>query len=174
MHKAVHFWMVTLLSGLFGGLLVFILLFTFNLLIDRSFSLIFFIVYLAPLFVLWFSVSWLRDSFGQEVISFRQGFFTAALTGIVLTAIMSLAIYYVYSHLNYPALQQRTVLLETELMQSGNMEGLTQKKQLVQQLMSPKNLALFFTWVNLALLPFYAFFIAIFAKRKNRYLDESL
>jgi ABC-type multidrug transport system fused ATPase/permease subunit len=174
MHKAVHFWMVTLLSGFFGGLLVFILLFTFNLLINKSFSLIFMIVYLAPLFVLWFSVSWLRDSFGKEVISFRQGFFTAALTGIILTAIMSLAIYYVYSHLNYPALEHRTILLETELMQVGNMEDLSQKKQLVKQLMSPENLALFFTWVNLILLPFYAFFIAIFAKRKNRYLDESL
>jgi hypothetical protein len=172
MHKAVHFWLVTLVSGFFGGLLVFVLLITLNLLIDNSFSLFFLTVYLAPLFVMWFSVRWLRDYFGCGKISFRQGFITAVITGIVLTVVMSLSIYCVYSHFNYPAINQRTIVLESELLQAVNSHELQYRKNLVQRLMSPKNLAFFFMLVNFFLLPFYTIFIAIFAKRNNKYLNE--
>ncbi len=174
MYKTLHFWLVAPLSGLFGGLLVFVLLFTFNLLLDRSFSLIYVMVYLFPLFIMWYATAVIRDRFGMGVISFRQAFFFSAFTGIITAFVMSVVIYYVYTHLNAPALQYRANQLEAELLQSAIHGDLQEKKSMVRSLMNPRQLALYFGMLNLILMPVFALFIAIFAKRKNRYLDESL
>jgi hypothetical protein len=174
MYKTLHFWLVAFLSGLFGGLLVFVLLFTFNLLIDKSFSLVYVMVYLFPLFIMWYATVLLRDRFGMGVISFWQALFFSALTGFICALVMSAAIYYVYTHLNAPALQHRANQLEAGLLQSAIEGNLQEKKNLVRNLMSPQQLAKYFGLLNLILLLPYALFIAIFARRKNRFLDESI
>ncbi len=173
MHKTIHFWLVILLSGLFGGLLIFVLLFTFNLLLDSYFSFLYLFIYLSPLVVMHFATTRLRDYFGQGVISFRQAFTTSFFTGLITALVISLTIYFVYAHLNSPALEQRFSLLESEISQQGSPDDIRHKRQMLRSLIHPKSMAIYFGVVNLLLLPLYAFLIAIFAKRKNRYLDPA-
>lgn len=173
MYKNVHFWVVIFLSGLFGGLLIFVLLFTFNLLLNSYFSFLYLFIYLSPLVVMHFATTRLRDFFGQGVMSMKQAFVTAFSAGFLSALVMSLTIYFVYAYLNSPALEHRFSTLEAEMLRQGNMEELRQKRQLLRSLINPKSMAIYFGAVNLLLLPLYAFLIAIFAKRKNKYLDPA-
>jgi hypothetical protein len=174
MYKNWQFWVVGSFTGFFGGLLTFLILFLVNLLVVKEYSYLYVAVYIAPAFFYWYACIRLRNHYAQGVLSFGSGFRLSLLTGIILTAIMSAAIYFVYLYLNNPTLEFRINRIETELISKEASSGLgkiNSTRQFVRELMTPKYLAILQATVNLALLPVFALIIAIFARRKNRYLD---
>lgn len=169
-----QFWVVGSFTGFFGGLLTFLILFLVNLLVIKEYSYLYLAVYLAPAFFYWFASIRLRDRYADGVLGFGGSFRLSMLTGFILTAVMSVAIYFVYEYLNNPTLEFRVNRIETEMIAESARSGLEQinaNRQYVRELMTPKYLAILQATVNLALIPVYAFFIATFARRKNRFLD---
>ncbi|MDP3462278.1 MAG: DUF4199 domain-containing protein [Bacteroidales bacterium] len=174
LYKTWQFWLVGLFTGFFGGLLTFLLLFLVNLLVVKEYSYLYLFVYLAPLFFLWFSCLRLRNNYAQGVLSFGSGFRLSLLTGLILVSVLSLAIYFVYTYLNNPTLEFRINRIETDLVSkeaANGLQSINSKRQFLREIMSPAYLAIVHAIVNLSLLPVYAFLIAIFARRKNRFLD---
>ncbi|MBU1010775.1 MAG: DUF4199 family protein [Bacteroidetes bacterium] len=174
MHKQIDFWIVGLVTGFFGGLLTFLLLFVVNLLVNNNYSFVFGTVYLAPAFFMAYACARLRGKYGSGVLSYGSGFRLSLLTGLVTALVMSVAIYFVYTYLYTPTLSYRLGRLESELVGKQATAGyaaIAEKQQTLRNLMSPLNLSLLFAAVNLALSPVYAVIIAIFARRKNRFLE---
>jgi hypothetical protein len=174
MYKNWQFWVVGSFTGFFGGLLTFLILFLVNLLVVSEYSYLYLAAYITPAFFYWYACTRLRNRYAQGVMSFSTGFRLSLLTGLILITLMSAAIYFVYTYLNNPTLEFRINRIETELISNEATSGLgkiNSTRQFVRELMTPKYLAVMQATVNLVLLPVYAFFIAIFARRKNRYLD---
>lgn len=117
----------------------------------------------------------LRDRFGEEVIRFGQGFRISLLIGFISAVIMSIMIYVVFTYLMLPSLGYRVGILESELISQNpgqSFSEIKQKKELIHQMLSPISLAVYYLGINLVLLPFQAFLIAIFARRRNRNISD--
>lgn len=175
MYKKKYFWLVGTLTGFFLGMLVFLLqLLLFNLAIS-SFSPFYVLIYLLPFFGMYHAARRLREGYGLGVLHFSQGFRIAMLTGFVSAVVMSLMMYYVYSNLFIPALQQRASQLHAELLATDvtkTFDSMKERKQLITKLLSPMSLSVYYFAVNIVLLPLFAFLIAIFARRSRRDITD--
>jgi uncharacterized membrane protein YhaH (DUF805 family) len=175
MHEKKHFWLVGILTGFFSGLTVFLVqLILFHLSLS-SFSIIYGLLYLIPFIAMAYASVRLRDRYGSNMLLFGQSFKLSLLTGFLSAVIMSVMIYYVYSYLFIPALQQRATQLNSELLSADpgmSFDKMKERKQLIIKLLSPLSLAIYYFVVNTVLLPFYAFIIAIFAHRRRRDITD--
>ena len=159
MYKKKYFWLVGTLTGFFLGMLVFLLqLLLFNLAIS-SFSPFYVLIYLLPFFGMYHAARRIREGYGLGVLHFSQGFRIAMLTGFVSAVVMSLMMYYVYSNLFIPALQQRASQLHAELLATDvtkSFDSMKERKQLITKLLSPLSLSVYYFAVNIVLLPLFA------------------
>jgi uncharacterized membrane protein YhaH (DUF805 family) len=175
MYEKKHFWLVGILTGFFSGLLVFLFqLILFHLSLS-SFSIIYALLYLIPFIAMTYASMRLRDRYGSNMLLFGQSFKLSLLTGFLSAVVMSLMIYYVYTNLFIPALQQRAAQLNSELLSTDpgmSFDKMKERKQLIIKLLSPISLAIYYFVVNTVLLPFYAFIIAIFAHRRRRDITD--
>lgn len=168
-----HFWVVGLLTGLFTGLLSFVLYFAFNLFADRSFSLLFIFIYLFPAIGMYYAVIRLRNRYGRGVIQFRQAFSQAILAGFTASIVIGVLVYFVYTYMNPQSLQGRMSHLESSILQDGvyAAKDIRDVRSLIQKLLSPFLMSLSIFAINFILSMLYAFIIAIFARRKDRYMN---
>lgn len=168
-----QFWIVGLLTGLFTGLLTFVLYFGFNLVADRSFSFLFILIYLLPAFGMYYAVIRLRNRYGRGVIKFNQAFRLALLTGFVAAVVMGLLVYFIYTYMSPQGLESRMSYLEAAVLKEGHYlaQDIRQLRSLIKTLLSPVLMAFSIFVVNLVLSLLFAFIIAIFARRKDRYID---
>lgn len=175
MYKKKYFWIVGVITGFFSGLLIFLLLIVLTFLLGNSFSLLYIVLYLAPIFAMGFACVRLRERYLDGMLEFSMGFRLSVLTGFVSALVMSLMIYYVFTFLLLPSLHHRVAILESELLASNpdqTMDQIKGNKYLIQQILTPLSMALYYFIVNVFLMPLFATIIAIFAKRRNRYIDD--
>ncbi len=172
-YSIIQFWVVGLITGLFTGLLTFVLYFGFNLVADRSFSFLFILIYLLPAFGMYYAVIRLRNRYGRGVIRFKQAYSQALLTGFVASVVMGLLVYFIYTYMSPQGLESRMSYLESAVLKEGHYlaQDIRQLRSLIKTLLSPVLMAFSIFIVNFALALFYAFIIAIFARRKDRYID---
>ncbi len=175
MHAKKHFWLVGILTGIFSGMIVFLAqLFLFYLSLD-SFSITYILIYLLPLIPMFYAAGRLRERYGSGVLYFNQAYGLALLTGFISALVMSVMVYYVYTYLFVPALQQRAAQLQASLISNGQglaFQMMKERKQLITKLLSPFSLSVYYFIAQLVLLPLYAFIIAIFARRRLRDITD--
>jgi hypothetical protein len=175
MYKIKHFWIVGIITGFFSGLVVFLLLLVLMHFSTNSVSVMYILIYLLPLFFMGFGSVRLRDKYGEEVLELGQGFRVSMLIGFVSAVVMSIMIYLIFTYLMLPSLGYRVGILESELISQNpeqSFSEIKQKKELIHQMLSPVSLAVYYFGINLVLLPFQAFLIAIFARRRNRDISD--
>lgn len=174
MHHSKHFWITGLITGFFGGLVHFIILLLLMYFIQEAFSLFFLLVYLFPIVFFAIASIRLRDRYNQGMLSFGQSFRLSLLTGIFASVILSLMVYFIFTHLLTGILHYRALTMEAELIgiqADKTMEEIRNTKMWIRQMLSPLNLAFYYFGLNLLLIPIQAFIIAIFVWRKKRFID---
>ncbi len=174
MYLSKHFWFVGLLSGLFSGLILLFLYFGLNYLTNNYYSVYYIFIYLFPLFSFWLSSKILRDSFGLGVLGFKQSFKLSMLSGILLSFLFSIGVYYIYTNIAKPTIDSRVLMVESDVMLSGkglSYNQITNKREAVKGLLSPLSIASLYFLYYIVLTPIFALIIAIFAKRKNRFIE---
>ncbi|MDN5349295.1 MAG: hypothetical protein PWQ54_691 [Bacteroidales bacterium] len=169
-----NFWWTTVLTGLFTGLLVFTLYFLLLLLSHNIYSWIFVLVYILPFIGMTYATLRFKNRFNDGYISFNEAFITAYFTGIVAAIIYALLIYFVYTQMNSNELKYRSLQIEQYLqMQAGNLsltEISTLRKQ-INKLLSASYLSIYNLIFHSVLYVIYAVLIAIFVRRKNRFIE---
>lgn len=86
-------------------------------------------------------------------------------------------IYFIFTHLLQTTLDHRVLFLESQILASDPGQSLVdikEKKQLIQKMLTPFSMAVYYFIVNMVLLPVFALIIAIFAKRRNRFIDDDI
>lgn len=169
-----NFWWTTVLTGLFTGLLVFILYFLLLLISNNIYSWKFLLVYLLPFIGMTYATIRFKNRFNAGYISFNEAFITAFITGLVAAIIYALLIYFVYTQMNSNELKYRSLQIEQYLqMQAGNLslhEIRTLRNQ-INNLLSARYLSIYNLIFHTALYVIYAVLIAIFVRRKNRFIE---
>lgn len=176
MYKTRHFWTVALFTGFFSGLLAFVLLSLLMFLASESFSPLYIMVYLLPFFTMSYAAVRLRDRYGLGMLRFSQGFRLSFTTGLVSALVFSATIYFVFSFLFMPGLFQRANMLEADFVLNNPglpLSEIKEKKELIQQMLTPLSLSVYFFIINALVLPLAAFIIAIFARRRNRLIEDT-
>jgi len=176
MYKKRNFWAVTLFTGFFSGLLAFVLLTLLMHLSAESFSPIYVLIYLLPVITMFWACIRLRERYNYGMLTFSQGFRVSFTTGLFSALFLSLAVYFVFSHLFMPSLFQRVNMLEADFVLNNPglpLAEIKDKKELIQQMLTPLSLAVYFFIINAILLPFVAFIIAIFARRRSRFIEDT-
>jgi hypothetical protein len=174
MHKSWHFWLVGISTGIFSGLLMLLLYFGMNYLANSYFSVYYIFIYLFPLISLGAACYFLQRFFGMGVLRFKHAFRLSLLTSVISAAIFSIGMYFVFSQLNQPAISARSTMIESDYILGR--QGLTynemrDKKEQIAQILSPLSIAVMYFLLNIVLTPLFALIIAIFAKRKNRFIE---
>lgn len=175
MYQKKHFWIVGLITGFFSGLLVFLLLIVLMHFSTNSFSFFYLLIYLLPLVFMGFGAVRLREKFAENVLEFGQAFRLSILIGVLSSVIMSTMIYYIFTYLMLPSLGYRVGILESELISQNpgqSFSEIKEKRNLIHQMLSPLSLSVYYFVINIVLLPFQAFIIAIFAHRTNRNISD--
>jgi hypothetical protein len=174
MHKLWHFWLVGILSGLFSGLIMLVLYFSVNYLANNYFSVYYIFIYFFPLLSLWTACYVLRHFFGLGVLRFKHAFRLSLLTSFISAIVFSIGMYFVFTYLNQPSTGARSTLIESEYQlgrQGLSFEEIKDKKEQLQLFLSPFSIAFMYFLLNIVLTPFFALIIAIFARRKNRFIE---
>ncbi len=169
-----NFWWTTLLTGLFTGLLVFTIYFLFLLLSDHIFSWIFTLVYILPFIGMSYATLRLKNRYNEGYISFNEAFISSFFTGFVAAIIYALLIYFVYTQMNSNELKYRSLQIEQYLqMQAGNLSlsEIRNLRQQINQLLSASYLSIYNLIFHTILYVIYAVIIAIFVRRKNRFIE---
>ncbi|MDA3943512.1 MAG: DUF4199 domain-containing protein [Bacteroidetes bacterium] len=173
-YSSKQFWMVATAFGFFTGLIVFVVYFLLTLLFKNTVSIIYSLVYLLPFAGMYWAVIRLRDYYGRTVIRFSQAFLCSWITAIIAAAVFASVLYIVYSEMNAADLKYKALAIEQQLMAKSGTMTLNQVKELRQQLstlLSPAYLAqinfVFYSGIGLI----YALIIAIFVKRKDRFIE---
>jgi hypothetical protein len=173
-YSSKHFWLVCSITGLFSGLWLLVLYFGLSLLTNNYYSIYYILIYLFPLFTAYLASIILRNRFGKGVMRFAQSFKLTIFTLIISAVFFSVGIYFIYIYLNQPAFDMRTSLIESEIMLKENgmtMDEMKEKKDVIHQILSPMSIAVMYFILNIVLTPFFALIIAIFAKRKSRFIN---
>ena len=174
MHKSWHFWLVGSFSGLFSGLVMLLLYFGMNYISNNYYSVYYIFIYLFPLVSLWVACYLLRQFFGSGVLRFKHAFRLSLFTSVLSAVVFSVGMYFIYTRLNQPAISARSTIIESEYMfgrQGLSYDEIQDKKEQIQQILTPTSIAFMYFALNIALTPFFALIIAIFARRKNRFIE---
>lgn len=174
MHKSWHFWLVGGITGLFSGLVMLFLYFGMNYVANSYYSVYYIFIYLFPLASLWMACYFLRQFFGMGVLRFKHAFRLSLLTSVISAVIFSIGMYYIYTRLNQPAISARSTIIESEYIfgrQGLSYEEIQDKKAQIQQILTPASISFMYFALNIVLTPFFALIIAIFARRKNRFIE---
>lgn len=169
-----QFWWVTSLFGLFTGLLVFVLYFLLSLLFKQEVSVFYSLTYLLPVVGMIMAVVRLRDHYGHGAIRFSQAFWCSWITAIIAAFVFAATLYFVYSEMNLSELKHKAMTIEQDVLAQSNTMSITEirsLRQYIQTMLSPAYLAgmnfIFYSLFGV----FYALLIAIFARRKDRFIE---
>lgn len=169
-----QFWWVTTMFGLFTGLVLFVIYFLLSLIFKHDISIFYTLIYLLPLVGMLLAVVRLRDYYGHSTIRFSQAFWCSWITALIAALVFAAALYFVYSEMNLGELKHKSLAIEQRVLSKSEPMSLTEirsLRQYIQTMLSPSYLAfmnfIFYSIFGL----FYAFIIAIFARRKDRFLE---
>lgn len=169
-----QFWGVTSVFGLFTGLVVFVIYFLFSLLFKHQVSVFYTLIYLLPLAGMIMAVLRLRDFYGQGTIRFSQAFWCGWVTALITAIVFAVALYLIYSKMNLGELKYKAMAIEQRILAQSNTMSLTEirsLRQYIQTVLSPSYLAAVNFIFYSAFGAIYALLIAIFARRKDRFIE---
>ncbi|MCE1202017.1 MAG: DUF4199 domain-containing protein [Bacteroidia bacterium] len=175
MYKSWQFLLVMIVTGLFTGLIAFVVYLGLLSFIHSIFSPVNLLLYIVPFVGMWIAAVRLRNRYNYGMMRFGQGFRISFSTGFVSALVFSGLVYYLFSGLLEPLLNQRINTLVGQAVlenPSLGLEELNNRKELVHRMMAPLSQAVYFFAFNFVLLPVSAFLIAIFARRRGRILNE--
>lgn len=169
-----QFWWVTSIFGLFTGLIVFVIYFLLSLLFKQEVSVFYSLTYLLPLAGMTLAVLRLRDHYGHGTLRFSQAFWCSWITAIIAALVFAAALYFVYSQMNPGELKHKALAIEQGILAQSNTMSVIEirsLRQYIQTMLSPAYLAgMNFIFYSLSGV-FYALIIAIFARRKDRFIE---
>lgn len=168
-----QFWWVTATFGIFTGLIVFVLYFLLSLLFKHEVSVFYTLIYLLPLAGMILAVLRLRDFYGHGTIRFSQAFWCGWITAFIAALVFGTALYFIYSEMNLGELKHKALAIEQRVLAKSDTMSLAEirsLRQYIQTMLSPSYLA-FMNFVFYSVFGvFYALIIAIFARRKDRFI----
>ncbi|MDD3637254.1 MAG: DUF4199 domain-containing protein [Bacteroidales bacterium] len=167
-------WWTMLLTGIFTGLVLFTVYFLLLLLNRQIISWIFVLVYLIPSLGMIYASIRIKYKYLNGYINFSETFLVSLLTGLFSAGVYAALLYLVFTQLNSSELKYRAIHLEQYLQaQTGNvsLHEIKAMRYNINQLLSASSLALFNLIFHSLLAVIYAFIIAIFVRRKNRFIE---
>ncbi|MDY0084451.1 MAG: DUF4199 domain-containing protein [Bacteroidales bacterium] len=167
-------WWTIVLTGLFTGLVLFTVYFLLLLLNRQIISWIFVLVYIIPSLGMIYASIRIKYKYLNGYINFSETFLVSLLTGLFSAGVYAALLYLVFTQLNSSELKYRAIHLEQYLQaQTGNvsLHEIKAMRYNINQLLSASSLALFNLIFHSLLAVIYAFIIAIFVRRKNRFIE---
>ena len=167
-------WWTIVLTGLFTGLVLFTVYFLLLLLNRQIISWIFVLVYLIPSLGMIYASIRIKYKYLNGYINFSETFLVSLLTGLFSAGVYAALLYLVFTQLNSSELKYRAIHLEQYLQaQTGNvsLHEIKAMRYNINQLLSASTLALFNLIFHSLLAVINAFIIAIFVRRKNRFIE---
>ncbi|HMM10944.1 MAG TPA: DUF4199 domain-containing protein [Bacteroidales bacterium] len=175
MYKTWQFLLVMLVSGLFTGLIAFVVYLGLLSFGTQIFSPANLLIYFVPFIGMWIAAVRLRNRYNYRMLSFGQGFRISFSTGFLSAVVFSVMVYYMFSGLFESLLNARINALVGQLVldnPSLGLDELNNRKELVHRMLAPLSQAVYFFAFNFVLLPVWAFLIAIFVRKRGRILNE--
>jgi hypothetical protein len=175
MYKTWQFLLVMLVAGVFTGIITFFVYLALLSFVHSIFSPAHIMLYFVPLAGMWIAALRLRRRFSYDMLRLGQAFRISFSTGFVAAIVFSLLIYYMFSGPLEHVLNQRIDILVGQVVldnPSLGLDELNNKKEMVHRLLAPLSQAVYFFAFNFVLLPFSAFLIAIFVRKRGRVLHE--
>ncbi len=174
MLKKKNTWYSIIVIGLFTGLLLFTIYFLLQLVNHEVYSWLFSFTYTIPFIGMWFVAQRVREKILDGYINYKEAYFTSLLTGIISALTFAGLIYFVYTVLNPNDINYRVLQLEQLIVsKSGktNIEEIQMLRNKLNLLLSVSYLTFLNMIFHILLAILYAFIIAIFVRRKNRYIE---
>lgn len=175
MYTKWQFRLTALITGLFFGLLMLVYYFALGLVVNDYYSILYAGIYLIPVAAYSYAPMILRNRYNNGYLSFRQSFKSSFLTGITVSLIFSAGLFFGIKYLNQPVFSLRSSMLESDVMlnsSSLSLDEISRQRELVKQFIAPFPVSVSYFLANLILIPFYAFFIAIFAMKRRKILKN--
>lgn len=175
MYKTWQFLLVMLITGLFTGMVAFVVYLSLLSFVHSIFSPVYLMLYLVPFAGMWIAALRLRNRYNYRMLSYGQGFRISFSTGFVSALVFSFMVYYLFSGTLESLLNQRINTLVSQVVlenPSMSLDDLNRRKDLVNRMLAPLSQAVYFFAFNFAMLPIAAFLIAIFARRRGRIIND--